>query len=339
MKKLKTIYKKSVAYLAKHKLPAFILSHGGLHILVLLLCIIGAVFMYGEVQKYNKRTFRQFSFRIEGDTLENYLLTHFDMSIRRLQDSSGYDAIDYKFQYGRKKDVSQPLNTLVCNVIPHSGKIVDAIQQITVTVDDYTVFDKETMHIGATSFSEESPANTAKVCYNYLINKVTAFHFDVFTSGDNIKKSLYTIKIPYLTNDWDSDNPYLCCFYGVHAIPWSFDLDSTSTLTIPYNEYPYKVSGNYVSEKNDMFENAPMTIEMVLPRPTEMTLEKIIYKGKDIEKVFEQGGVYVSAVDPVKKAKANRMEFLWTVLIGTIIAFALDIMVQLVIKWRKLSVV
>ena len=80
-----------------------------------------------------------------------------------------------------------------------------------------------------------------------------------------------------------------------------------------------------------------MVIESVFPTPTEITLENIIYDGKNVEKVFEQGGVYVTAVDPVKKAHANRMEFLWTVFIGVTLAFALDIIVQLILKWRKLN--
>ena len=52
--------------------------------------------------------------------------------------------------------------------------------------------------------------------------------------------------------------------------------------------------------------------------------------------IFVISFIYVTAVDHVKEAKAIRMEFLWTVLIGTIIAFALDIAVHLIIKWRKL---
>lgn len=88
-----------------------------------------------------------------------------------------------------------------------------------------------------------------------------------------------------------------------------------------------------------MFKYPPTVIEKVIPEPTELTIENIIYRGKDIERVFEQGGVYMTAVDNIKKVHADRMEFLWTVLIGTIIAFALDIIIQLILKWRKLQIV
>ena len=86
-----------------------------------------------------------------------------------------------------------------------------------------------------------------------------------------------------------------------------------------------------------MLSLPPIVIDNIIPKPTDMNLQYIQYKGKDVEKVFEQGGIYFTATDKLKQAKANRMEFLWTVLIGIIIAFALDIIVHLILKWRKLK--
>ena len=337
-KKTYNLYKNSLHFLALHKLPAFVLSHGGLHIVVLLFCIICAFFMYGEVQKYNKRTFRQLSFRIEGDTLKNYEINHIDMKIFRAKtDSVSNDVFSYKFQYRERIDSSRMLNTLLFNAGPYKGKKIDLVQKITVTVDDSTLI-KNNIKNGedVRKPGQLTPNNTAKYKANYIVNNFTSFNFMAFTADDHVKKDLYGFAAPNIANDWDSDNPYLCCFYGVHAIAGTYDLDENSVLEIQYNDYPYKVGQKFIGKENDMFNEDPMTIETVLPKPTEMTLEKISYKGKDIEKVFEQGGIYVTAVDHVKEAKAIRMEFLWTVLIGTIIAFALDIAVHLIIKWRKL---
>lgn len=341
-KKVYNLYKNSLHFLALHKLPAFVLSHGGLHIIVLLFCIICAFFMYGEVQKYNKRTFRQFSFRIEGDTLKNYEINHIEMKIFRTKtDSVSNDVFSYRFQYREKIDSSRLLNTLLFNAGTYKGKIIDLVQKITVTVDDSTLLEKSKKNNSNNKGKLREPNqltanNTAKYKANYIVNNVTSFNFMAFTADDHVKKDLYTFTAPNIAKDWDSDNPYLCCFYGVHAIAGTYDLDENSVLEIQYNDYPYKVGQKFIGKENDMFNEDPMTIETVLPKPTEMTLEKISYKGKDIEKVFEQGGIYVTAVDHVKEAKAIRMEFLWTVLIGTIIAFALDIAVHLIIKWRKL---
>lgn len=42
-------------------------------------------------------------------------------------------------------------------------------------------------------------------------------------------------------------------------------------------------------------------------------------------------------VDLVEKNKAEKKIFLYTILIGTVLAFILDILVELVIKWKRLS--
>ena len=47
--------------------------------------------------------------------------------------------------------------------------------------------------------------------------------------------------------------------------------------------------------------------------------------------------VYISGVDPEKKEIVEKQNLRSTVLLGTIIAFMLDIIVRLIIKWRKLK--
>lgn len=336
------LYHDSIKWLSSHKWPAFFLAHGGIHILLLIGCIIGAFFMYNEIQSYNKRTFRQFSFRIEGDTLHNYNLSHVSMHIVRATNNNdkklGYiEGINYHFKYGERRDSISPLNTLVCNIKPYEGLNVDAIQKITLCFDDSTFFESiPPQKEGIKRPEDITNHETAKFGGDYYESKIKSSHYHAFTADDPIKEDKIAFTGPNITNNWEDNNPYLCCFYGIHAVPGSYNLDDNSIIIIQYNHYPYMEGPNSTGSQNDMFVEAPMTVESIYPQPTELTIENIIYRGKDVEKVFEQGGVYVTAVDPIKKANGDRMEFLWTVLIGTIIAFSLDIIVQLVIKWRKL---
>ena len=99
---IKKLYKYIINILSKHKLPALFLSHGGLHLIVLLICIVAAIFMYGEIDRYNQRVLRQFTFRIDSDTMENYKLSHLEVYVFRDTEDTLNDDIRYMFQLGYK---------------------------------------------------------------------------------------------------------------------------------------------------------------------------------------------------------------------------------------------
>ena len=338
------LYKFIIKELYKHKSIAIILSHGGLHFCVLLLCIVVAFYMYGEMQRYNLRTFRQFSMRIEGDTLKNYRLSHVSLhfinnveSNRTDSSQPNIDGIMYLFKYKDRVDSSKQIKTFKCNKEPYVGYDIDLTQLVTLTLDTsfyVSGHDESAMR----KQIAESFDLTSKFHYNTNISSIKQVIYHCFTSEDTIKQDMSFLFLPNLIKKWQGDNPYFCCFYGIHAVEGSYDLSDTSELSIQYNFYPYNDNESPLGHNVDMFSYPPSVIETVLPEPTELTIENIIYKGKDVEKVFEQGGVYVTAVDPIKKAQADRMQFLWTVLIGTVIAFALEIVVQLILKWRKLRI-
>ena len=56
-----------------------------------------------------------------------------------------------------------------------------------------------------------------------------------------------------------------------------------------------------------------------------------------ITDVISNGGVYLLAEDLSKKEKNSKTVFLYTVLIGTSLAFLLDILIDLIVKWKLLS--
>ena len=107
------------------------------------------------------------------------------------------------------------------------------------------------------------------------------------------------------------------------------DLIAGSKIKIKFNDY--------VNDPTSDGFVKPLIVEKVVPQPTINGINEIIYEGKELDKVIKQGGIYVSGVDPEKKEIVEKENFRSSVLLGTIIAFMLDIIVRLLIKWRKLK--
>lgn len=57
----------------------------------------------------------------------------------------------------------------------------------------------------------------------------------------------------------------------------------------------------------------------------------------DIKDIINGGGVYILAEDINKKTKTDRDIFFYSIMLGAAIAFLLDVLVNLVIKWRNLA--
>lgn len=340
---IKSAYRKAIDWLYNHKLLALFLAHGGFHIVLFLFCLYSSYRIYERIQTYNQRELRQFSMRIEGDTLNNYYLSHVSIHHTKAspnkKDVTHYvEGIMYHFKYGKRIDSIAKLNTFILNEKPYEGKLVDAIQRMTLIFDDLTFFENVPSNKRGIRKPEDITAHkTGKYGADLYYGMRKSEHYCAFTEDDNIKEDDIQFQGPNITNNWEGSNPYFACFYGFHAKPGTYDLDSTSLLMITYNKYSYKESTYWNGSEDDFFTESPMMIERILPKPTELTVQNVIYRGKDIEKVFEQGGVYITAYDPVRKEEADKMIFALTVLIGIILAFALDIFVQLIIKWRKLK--
>ena len=60
------------------------------------------------------------------------------------------------------------------------------------------------------------------------------------------------------------------------------------------------------------------------------------YTKKSIQEISKNGGVHLYAEDIAQMNKNSQEEFLNSVLVGTCLAFMLDIIIQLVLKLRRL---
>ena len=82
----------------------------------------------------------------------------------------------------------------------------------------------------------------------------------------------------------------------------------------------------------------PIAVEKIIPEPSILKPDQLVYLGnKKVREVPDNHGIYFMGVNLVEKNKAEKKIFLYTILIGTVLAFILDILVELVIKWKRLS--
>lgn len=80
-----------------------------------------------------------------------------------------------------------------------------------------------------------------------------------------------------------------------------------------------------------------LNILNVFPPPNIVKPDFIGWRGKEkIQEISSNSGILLFFEDLNRKAKTDREVFLCTVLLGTALAFLLDIIVNLIIKWRNL---
>ena len=81
---------------------------------------------------------------------------------------------------------------------------------------------------------------------------------------------------------------------------------------------------------------SPINVINVFPEPTYASPSFISYEEDGLSKVTANGGFTFLGEDMGIKKKTDRSNFLWTVLFGTAIALTIDILVNLILKWRDI---
>lgn len=125
----------------------------------------------------------------------------------------------------------------------------------------------------------------------------------------------------------DDNNPYFCFSLKLYcgrtdslksgAALISITLDVPDSLGILHN---------------------PIQITNIFPQPTYWSVNEIEYRGKEkIAEVLENQGLIFYGINYAKKANSERKVFLYTILLGAVLAFLFDVIVNLIIKWKKLS--
>lgn len=316
----------AIHYLSSHKSIARFFAHGGIHLIVLFLCSLLLFVMLRALFRNNVASFNQLVYTFYGDTLKNYKLNYLslekDMS-RRPGETFNKD--DIVLAYGYERDTAV-----------HNPKILRPPFQNKRIIDDYDLV-SVVRYLTVNSIKDTLEKNPSK---KYLINKNNqVIHTEKISNHDRYYYSysrLTDVKHIFyrVTNakdrliDWNEMNPYFSFWIGIVMMD-EVNLNDRSIIKIKYNKVEKENAQNGIER--------PLVLDKIMPEPTSKSMTEIVYRGKELDEVIRQRGIYISGEDPLKKSSAEKMNVFYTVLAGTIIAFILDIIVNLVIKWRKLE--
>lgn len=323
-KKIEWFYGKIIHVLFLWKWMPKILAYGGIHLVLLIVLGIQAYFMWKDLDKNNVTSFNQIVYRFYGDTLDNYRLNYldFEKDMRRrpgdaynendivlsygfiLKDTTKRKKVvklKYKGDYNKNSDLISKVRYLTCNNIPD------------------TIIKKKPR-----PYYLKSQKQIQETKY---VSNHDRYYYDISTIDDSAHVFKHITNAKDRLIEWNSDIPHFSFWLGF-VFEKSCNLNSKSKINIKFNDFT----------KDVMKEGyrRPLIVDKILPQPTISNLKWIVYEGEELKSVIQQGGIYISGVDPEKEEIIEKKNLFSTVLIGTIIAFMLDIIVQLVLKWRKL---
>ena len=324
-KKVIWLYNRIIHFLFKSKWLARFLAHGGIHSLLLVCLGIGAYLMWVRLNKNNVTSYNQIEYTFYGDTLGNYKINYLCLKkdMRRRPDKVFNDQ-DIRLDVGYERKMGYSPDNI--NTYKSGEKYLecDLVSKVR-----YFVRNNE----------PDTIAEPAKEEYRYLTLVDQLCRTEKKSNHDRDYYNISTFKdkrhifyrqtnaIDHLI-EWGHTNPNFCFRIGI-IMDDDVELNRKSKIVIKYNDFNKKESLDSYAQ--------PLVFDQILPEPTLKTLTEIVYEGEQLESVIKGKGIFISGTDLEKKEKVEKENLFHTVLLGTIIAFILDIFVQLIIKWRKLN--
>lgn len=145
----------------------------------------------------------------------------------------------------------------------------------------------------------------------YGYNRVTVYGDEMFTPSSQKK------------------NPY----YYFHL-----RLDENMPDSMVIGQISIAIGDISYNDKIMRFSTTPLKIDYVYPEPDLINFSYVYYKSTEkIQKVRENKGVIVQAEDIELMNYKNRMAFIYSILLGAVVAFWLDVLIHLIVKWRNLN--
>ena len=330
------LYVKIRRLLIAHPFCAVFLSHGGVHVMAAIFVVIFAVFCFHKTNAYQP-VYKQVDINIQNsfNTL-NQLDMDLGTSPNILEEYgelcglsiiAGTSSIDTSLL---KKEVYHGTTRYVqesgCNFYYYYPK------QSLITNDKSYDYSELTMTVSSPN-SHFRPWSDNIAQGDTYDNTILPCHLDSLSSS-HIKLAFY----PHLhDNSLNISELNLCgdCLTGDYNNPYyNFAINLKGNLnSITRGTLRINLQSDY--HKCDGIATNPMNILQCVPQNYSYNpIEGITIRITD---VISNGGVYLLAEDLSKKEKNSKTVFLYTVLIGTSLAFLLDILIDLIVKWKLLS--
>ena len=319
------LYEKSIHFLLKSKWMAKFLAHGGIHMILLIVLGIIAYFMGSYLAKSNVASFNQLVYTFYGDTLNNYRLNYisFEKDMSRRPDNT-YNMNDIRLSYGYIP-ISNSVNKKVIQPFKHSKinyccDLVSVVKRVKCDNKEDTLINLKYR------YEYYSQTKQYRIMENVSNHEKKYYALSTFNDSTHIFSHVTHAQDKLI--EWGKLNPVFSFWIGIVTND-NTSLNDKSIIKINFNNINKSNSVGGIIQ--------PLIVEKVIPQPSSMTINEIVYKGKELDDVLKQKGIYVSGYDPIKKDEVEQKNLKYTVYLGTIIAFMLDIIVQLVLKWRKLK--
>lgn len=318
-------YNGAVRLLYKIRKGALYLSHGGLHLLLFFACFLLGCAMIGMVKNENIASFHQVVYTFYGDTIKNYKMSYLNLTKdMSRKDRDSLNENDIIIEYGYIRDSTTNREPISLKAFKNVDS-VDLVSKVRMVVQNERPLVIEDNPISPAHFYHDYTQVHNRVKYS---NKDRFIYY--YTTKDSKNHSYdHSFAAKDLEKNYDKINPYYSFWLGLNFESTSAPEDSCII------RFVFTQNG-----KNNRQEGIgePINIEKIIPEPSEITASDITFKGKDkITEVIKNGGIYIRAVDPVIKAQSDERQIIYTVLAGTIFAFCLDLLVQIVIKWKRLK--
>lgn len=357
-----SIYTKCRSFLANHKGFAFFLSHGGLHLSVLVLLLVTLIIMLNQLNKIDQPDTEIFKFEFsvnngsfDSNSPYRFVLQNFDaqFEFRQLDSHSQVD-IDiltaYRPYISRDSLSDKMFNSYTDIFYPQISIQTRPKLQLSETLfcDSMVYFPTHTNSPKIGNPYKEWRDST-KYELSGRIDSIQIHSIQIHSSYDEttwiryfgcrkripdtdyirLKRSFYTHKY--------KDSPY----YNIYLRFRSRGLcrlepDTTYTaygINRIIIRFPDRLDGIHLS--STLLH--PISFKTIQPTPSKIGLNYIEYDDLATINEILNSGIYIAAEDVEGARHATKLSFIYSVLLGTIIAFMLDILIQLILKWRKLS--
>lgn len=319
-------YDKPRNWLATHQKAAFFLSHGLLHIIVLIVLIILGILLSISVARSSSITTRCMEIEV-GDSTNNYALTYLNIYLR----------LGYQDESSQRPKASLDVLANFDNLyIDRKEQFVNNYRCIPyITIRQPKNYNTRTATVSDENQTLDPSDKPTKPISTWIFfdKSNNTWNFYEYVASDSIQTPLgWFVGFPGNINFngnafFEENNPHYRLFLKIHTNQdlYTRSIDSTSRISIRF-------------PKSLDIENPEITtFNYIYPEPTHIGLNTITYIGKDVKQVLDDGGIYIEGENRELAIKADRLSMLFSVLIGTIIAFALDIIIQLIYKWRRLQ--
>ena len=373
MKVLLKVYSKIIDYLSKHAKLAFILSHGGIHLFVLLVLILFSLSLYIQTNRYNQINLSRISFSIDELSDETfYIDTGIEMTDAE-QEAAEYEAIkacspDKYFVYSIYGDIyihggeyylsdeSPESPNIFLREIPNGFTYINfgykyefdselALEDRpdTIIANKFITISSEnhdsdfqidtTTYIKISQFKriQKSSYDDGKRVFQYFYNDTTINTFKDKDLYDNEYEIPILFHGDYIYETKNNKSP-ITAFY--------IDLNGVCLNDVEWPDSIVKgCLSIYFGIENDLNGSIdPYEIKYVHPQPDVITPFKIEYSSpKSINSILTNNGIYLIIENIHAKNIIDTKRTQYSVLIGALIAFMLDIIVNLILKWRRLS--